>query len=1168
MATKWTDAQKNAIYSRNGTVLVSAAAGSGKTAVLVERVIQRLTDKEKPTNVENILVVTFTKAAAGEMKERINKSLSELIKNNPSDSFLKRQKMFLPNADICTMDSFCSRLVRENFQSLDISPDFTILSDTEHSLMKNDILTMVLDEIYESNAPENSALLELFSNGRNDRSLQSTILGIYEYAMSSPDPEKWIDDCFDCYFENVTAEKSVWGEYALSRVREMLYYLREKTDRILLDAGEEDKLGITAHNSTKNFEEQLKNAISLVENGGNWDEIRSAVNSFRLDTFGRFKSEEKDVRYWEIKDRCDSLKGDFGKISDIMCCTAEEFKSDIEYLKPIMFALKNCILKFMRLLLETKRESNSYYFGDVLHMALTLLIKDGKRTPVAEELCDNYDEILIDEFQDTNRAQNCLFNAISKNSENLFMVGDVKQSIYRFRQAMPEIFISYKDSFTDYNGKDYPAKISLDCNFRSRKGIVDGINFFFDTLMTRDVGDISYTDGEQLVYAADYSETDNEDVSVHIVRAESGITDEAHYIGSLIDGLIKSGMTVGKKGEERPLKYSDICILLRGMKDKASEYAGALNGMGIPTYYKKSGGFFDNPEIVIMMSLLSVIDNPVQDVPLMSVMLSPLFPFCEDDLAKMRCDNRSGNVYSLIKSNYETDEKCRYFIDTLDKLRVLSVTQGIGDLIRRIFEITSFDSVAGAMDNGEKRELNLQMLINYAENYEKNGGRGLTGFLRYVDKLRKIGSDFEDANTLSENDNVVRIMSIHKSKGLEFPVVILANSSVGFVKDNKSKAITDKTMGIGALRFDSRTNQEFETQPYVSLKIKNELEELSETMRVLYVALTRAKEKLYIVGSMSNPEKAIREIYSKYYTGNCKNAVALSLCNNFLQWIILCMLQHPSTGKLAGELGILNRHETDTPVKINFKIAEPPVIEITENSEKVKEKADKEILGIIKEKVNYKYPYAQLSEISLKYTASGLSHSDVEKYLASDNPAFMGKDELTPAQKGTVVHKFMEKCDMIKAGESVKEELDRLVAEQCFTQAEANAVNTDKLETFFNSDVFKRIMSAEKFMREKEFTMSVPAYFALNDIPETAKSEKVIIQGVIDGVIVNKDTAEIIDYKTDKVSTEKELIDRYSQQMRIYKNAVSECFGIEKIKVTLYSFGLSKEISVNLEKNT
>ena len=1180
MSREWTDAQRKAINSRNGSVLVSAAAGSGKTAVLVERVIQRIIDKNNPTNVENILVVTFTKAAAGEMLERISKSLDDLIKKNPTDKFLKRQKMFLPSANICTIDSFSNSIVKDNCQLLDVSPDFTMLDKNELNLLEKDIINEILEEVYSENTPDSNALLELFSNGKDDVNLINSIFQIYKFSISSANPVKWIEDHFAFYFEDVPVEQTIWGKYCLERVKSILEYALVKCDKILIDAGDDNKVGVTARESIIGAVADMKYALDLINNNGKWDDIKNIVDGLKTNGFGLFKSAEKDEHYFEISGRTKALDKDFISLRAIMTCYSEDFKNDIEYLRPIMSAFKNCVLKFSKRLEEVKKEKNAYDFPDILHMALDLLVvenPDGtySKTPLATEMSEKYDEILIDEFQDTNEAQDTLFNAISKSGSNMFMVGDVKQSIYRFRHAMPEIFMGYKDRYPDYDEKadNYPAKIMLDKNFRSRQGIVEGINFFFDFLMTRKMGDIDYKNGDGLVSGASFSETDNKDVHLHIVEGpyskKSNFGFEIEYVGKTIKELVESGMTVGNKDNERPIRYSDICILARKLSNKAEAIVRGLAEMGVPAHFEKKMGFFDNAEIITMISLLNVIDNPVQDVPLVSVMLSPMFPFTEDDLARMRCQNRKGSIYELLKENYETDNSVKYFLDTIYQLRMLSVTLGVGELIRRILEITSYDSVVGAMENSEKHVLNLQLLIDYAEKFEANGGHGLSGFIRYVDKLRKNQFDLDESNLVSENDDAVKLETIHGSKGLEYPVVFIMGCTENFGGRGGAKTIVDRTMGIGTICYDKERNIEFKTQPYATVKLKNHLEELSEEVRIYYVAMTRAREKLYITGNFYKPESKIKEIYDRFYTGDEDNSVALSLAGNFMQWSILTAIQHPSAYALCRESGIMNCQSRETESKLDFAIVQPPaIIEISEVEETEKAPVDEMMLDTINKKVSYKYPYAEFASMPIKYSASRVGENAGVLYVATENPAFMGKDELTPAQRGSLAHKFLEKCDFALVEKSVEAEVERLKNEGVFTESEADAINITSIKNFISSDLFIRIKSAEKFVREKQFTMTAPLSFVRKDLPDGAEGESVVLQGIMDGLIINGNSGEIIDYKTDRVDTAEELCDRYREQMRVYKVAAEQCFGLENVTVTLYSFGLSKEISVNLEKNT
>lgn len=1170
MARQWTDAQKQAIESRDGTVLVSAAAGSGKTAVLVERVIEYITDQNNPVDIEKLLVVTFTKAAAAEMKERISKRLGELICEQPENQYLKRQKMYLPNAQISTIDSFCSKLVKDNFEKADVAPDFTALSDVEHKIMKQEVAVEVLEELYSLPVSETDAFLRLFSNGRSDEGLINSILSLYEFAMASQNPEFWIETAFSDYFDDLPIHETRWGKYCLNRVESILKYIVIKANDIIADAPENSSLFGAFTNDLTPIISSVENILKMIEyTPEKWDEIRTATELVKFNRIPTVPKDEKDCYYDELKARRDSIKKYLESATAILICNEKEYKEDMEYLRPIMSVLKKCTTRFMKLLSQRKNENNAYYFSDILHLTLKILVdfnEDGTytKTTLAKELSENYAEILIDEFQDNNEAQDTLFSVISNNNGNKFMVGDVKQSVYRFRQAMPQIFMRYKDSFEEFKGDNYPAVIGLDKNFRSREGVIKGINYFFDFLMTRNTCGIDYSNGEQLAFGGNYELSDEADVSVHIVETNNqksvDLVAEARHIGTVIKELVSSGTLVGKKDEEHPIQYKDICILMKSVKDKAHIVARELNSMGIPAHFQKKGGFFESREVMTMTSMLKVIDNPVQDVPLVSVMLSPLFPFTEDDLAKYRCNERHGSFYNVIKKHYDTDEKVKAFLDSLSVFRTLSVTMDVGSLIRRVLEYTSYDSIVGAMDNGEKRVLNIEMLINYAENYEASGGSGLSGFIRYLEKIRKYDKSIDGANEISESDNVVRIMTIHKSKGLEFPVVFVANCSSMFNRSEFSKVRINRNLGVATSRYFPDIHKDITTLPVNTIRLFDNEEDSAEQIRALYVAMTRAEEKLYLVGAMHNPIEKIEKLYYSCYGNFVDNTIPILTRSNFMQWIILAMMNHPA---LDYDF-LLNRCINPDSPNIDFGIFE----KIETIDEVVEEKkifeCDDELLNTVSEKLAYKYLFKSVSDIPIKYAASAVKSEQNFKYLASENPAFYGSGEFTPAQRGTLTHRFMEICDFDRAYHNIDDEIARVVDKNLFVQKEADALNINNVKAFFKSDVYNRIRNAEKYLREQEFSMLVSLSQVNENVPDVVKDESVIVQGIIDGLIVNGENGEIVDYKTDRVDTMEELCERYKEQMNIYKKAAKECFGLQNITVTLYSFHLSKEISLKL----
>lgn len=1169
---KWTPAQKCAINSLDGTILVSAAAGSGKTAVLVERIIERITRPQNPSSVDRLLVVTFTKAAASEMKNRLSDAISKRLEKDPSNVFLKRQKLYLSEAQVCTMDSFCGRLVKENFELLSISPDFIMLSDNENKIVLSEAADEILNDIYENGSEDELCLLELFTNQKDDGTLKSLLIKMYDLAMADCDPEKWIDKAFQPYFDDAPIEKSTCGEYMLSLLREKICFILEKIDKVFLDVQGSGKLETAVNDDLNLPESVLKSTLERLDSGAPWNSIRETLGDISFNQFARFKKEEKDELYEQTKARRDIIKKETESLNSLLICTAEDYEDDIKQLRPVMTALKNSVKKFIHRVADVKSENNSYYFTDILHFALDLLYEtneNGERvkSKLANELSGEFDEILIDEFQDTNEAQVALFNAVSKDGSNEFIVGDVKQSIYAFREACPEIFVSLLNKTPKFDSENYPAKIYLDSNFRSRKGVVDAVNFFFDFLMVSKLGGLDYKETERLRFSAvGFDENDNVDTQVHIVESDdprtSNLVKESQYIGGLINQMVSSRMTVGRGEDKRPVKYSDICILLRTVKDKAAVMAGELVKMGIPVHYKKEGGFFDNAEIMTVISLLRVIDNPLSDVPLLSVLLSPLTAFTEDDVAELKAEMPNASLYSVLKANENKSEKAKQVIEMLKVFRTLSVTLSVADLIRRIYEVTAFDCVVSAMDSGERRALNLQKLVIYAENYSAGGSFGLSGFLRYIDKLQKNGYDLEAAETVSENDDTVRIMSYHKSKGLEFPVVILGCMSAKFRKESKEKLPVSKNLGAGALRFIAEENREIKTLGHLAVIKKNEDENTAENLRLLYVAMTRAEEKLILVGSVYNPQKKITNLFYENSVGEENIHTAIKNIDSFFDLVLFSMIKHPSFSALPFVNNLQGRTKANTDSKIEVHFCEEPEAadEITEKEEVFL--PDSALTEKIKEKVSFTYPYDYLSGIDVKYTASSMDKTYESEYFASENPSFLSENKITPAKRGTLIHKFMEVCDMKKASLNIDAETERLIQNGTFTQEEAKALDKNKIRKFFKSDMFSRVLSAEKFLREKEFTMSVPLNLVLNE-PKNLDGESAVVQGVVDGFIVNGENGEIIDYKTDRVKSADELCERYKTQMWVYKKAATECFGVKNIKVTLYSFELSKEISVN-----
>lgn len=1167
----WTKDQQNAIDARGGTILVSAAAGSGKTAVLVERVTQRIIDRENPCDVDKILMVTFTRAAAAEMRERISTSLTSILEQDPTNSHIRRQLMLLPQSKICTIDSFCNDFVRENFHRLGISPDYKILDNSEQEVLQSEAVSEVLEELYGEGSPAFDELLDLFMKGRSDEQLGNAICQIYKFTGAYPFPEEWLNNARSLYSAE-SGKSELWMQIILEYVRSSCVYaerILESALSILSTAPPlEEKYAPSIISGLNGISEIYDFAVSE-----DWDGAMNAVKAFKFTALGRVPKEYSgSYEQTAVKSRRETVSKLVKKLNDVFCATSEENKEDLEALQPVAQKLFDAVERFGVIYNEKKSERNTLEFSDIEHLALKLLIekdKDGKicRTDLTEEISNSYVEILLDEYQDTNEAQDSLFWAISKNESNLFMVGDVKQSIYRFRQAMPEIFLAKRKGMPLYDGKTYPACINLDRNFRSRAGVAGMVNFVFRQLMSEQLGEMEYTAQEELVPAAQYPPSPTPDVELHLVLGD-GETDitvsEARHVAATIRRLMDEGTTVSAGGTERPLEYRDICILLRSTKDIADKYVEELSANGIPAWTETKGGFFGVTEIRVMLSLLRVIDNPIQDVPLLSVMMSSIYGFTPDETSKIRMKDRKLPLYScVVNSALDGDERCQSFIDSIAKLRRLSATLPSDELIRRIYEETSYPAIVGVMSDSGRRRANLRLLLNYAAKYEAAGYKGLSGLIHYIDKLEQRRADLATASDLSEAADVVRVMSIHKSKGLEFPVCIIGNCSKKFNEmSRRGDMILQSGIGVGLKRRDAETMRRFTTLPHTAAKLALEREELSEELRVLYVAMTRAREKLILIVNEKKDFPKRLEKLSAGITEELKvDPFFVRTCKSYGDWLLTAALRHPDAKVLRDEAGMedVKLLESDFKLRIEQNTADENAVY---NDIEETESESAEFLNEISERLGYKYPYAELSSIVSKRAASDAPEREIdEEYFASSRPSFMEEGGLTAAQRGTALHKFLQFSDYKSAANNPRAERDRLVSMGFLTEQEGKSFDFTRVKSFFTSDLGKQILSAENVWREYKFAKLVPASRYAPDI-EKAENEEVLIQGIADCIFEHDGKLVIVDYKTDRVETPEELVSRYKHQMEVYCEALSECLGMAVEKTVLYSFSLGCEVEV------
>lgn len=1169
---KWTVDQQKAIDGRKGTLLVSAAAGSGKTAVLVERVIRRICDSENPCGVENLLIVTFTNAAAAQMKEKISAAIGKKIALDPTDKRLRRQQMMLPCASICTIDSFCINLVRENFHTLGIAPDFSLLDGDKLSVLRSQAVSAVVDELYANPTENFLQLTELISDTRDDSKLIEAVLRLHELSQAYPFPELWLRSLAENFSNPSPAAESPWGRIIINNAIQLACACIADINhciKLLADEPElEAKYRPTFEEDCRIFE-TLLNALSTE----NWDGIIESVQGIKFPRMATapkgYESAGKEI----CKGLRDNYKSRMKTLAKYFIISEQEHGEDIESLSPLVSELISVVLKFSEEFRRLKLEENGADFSDTLHLALKLLIVpiDGgyAKTPLAVALAENYAEILVDEYQDVNEAQDMIFTALSKDESNLFMVGDVKQSIYRFRQAMPEIFLGRRDGLQEYADGNYPAKVTLGKNFRSRSGVTEIVNFIFSALMSRDAGGLEYDKSEYLEAAAAYPESNGADTEICLIEAEKENmrTAQARYAANYIEKAIAEGMTVTDGGVQRPARYKDFCILLRSVKRSAREFVDEFEARGIPFTCETDEDILSAPEIMFMISLLKIIDNPVDDIPLTAAMLSPVFGFTSDDLAVMRTKLRKGSIYHCLVNHAENgDEKSAAFLERLAEMRRIASTVSAGELIRRLIEETGYGAIVGSMKDSQKRKANLHSFIDLAKKYESTGQKGVSGFIRFVDAVSKSGSGMKAGNSESEASDSVKIMTIHKSKGLEFPVCFLAACERKYsTLSLRDDMLIAPQSGIGLKCVENYAK--FDTLPRVAAGIEIKKAEHSEELRILYVALTRPKEKLVVLASSSDWNKDLSKIAASIRSERLIDPYTVIGFSSYADCILSTLIRHPDAHALRNAAGIDSSVVLPCKTPLRTEIIREEIEELELGSETETALPNKETVEEIRSRLEYVYPYASLDGIAAKRIASKLNPEEIGgEYFATREPSFVGRDKLTPAQRGTATHRFMQFADYARAGEDFEKELERLISEGMLTETEGKVVDRKSISQFFSGGLAKRILAAEKIYREYTFTASVPLIEMEPELtPGQAHGETVVIQGAVDCAFVENGELVIVDFKTDKASDGSELAEKYRDQLSVYRRCLAEVLDLPVKQTIIYSFRLGECIEITKE---
>ncbi|MFZ2539932.1 MAG: helicase-exonuclease AddAB subunit AddA [Oscillospiraceae bacterium] len=1176
---KFTKHQQEAIDVTNGNILVSAAAGSGKTAVLTQRVIKLLTG-ENPIPADKLVIVTYTVAAANEMRRRISDKLAEKIEGDPTNRTLQSQQLLLANAKISSIHSLCSSLIRDNFQILGVSSDIKIADETELNLIKNDAINEVLEKYYDENESDFLELVE-FTCTRDDKKLISLILSIYNFIRSFSFPLSFLDESEQMYTKSPSIEHNIWTDFVSVHIIDALSNCIGILEGCIDDMSI-DEIVMDKYSEAFSFDiVQLKYIKGLLQSKRFADASQCMVDieKVRLGVIRKYE----DAEFLDyLKDRRKKVYFIVDNIKEkYMSFSEADFEDDVNILKPKIKILFCIVREVYTLIEQKKQDANIIDYSDLEHFAVKLLVnrtENGyKKTDIAYELSDNIEQIMIDECQDINEVQNLIFKLLSKDETNIFMVGDVKQSIYRFRQAMPKLFMDKKKQFPVYNEEKHTntsnGTITLESNFRSRKEVCDVVNYIFSQIMSEDIGEINYNDDEKLIVGASYEDKEDVFPEVHIIDYTKDNDDqksivEARYVAKMIKKMVADKFQVIDGDKKRACKYKDFAILLRKKKDISTTYANELIANGVPCFSDTSEGYFAEYEIMVILNLLKVIDNPLLDVSLLSVLMSPMFGFSADKVTRIRLAKKNTPLYlALSKLALSGDIECQQFIEVLSHFRQKASLLPTDEIIQEIYDKTDFIAIANALGNGEKKNANLRLMLSYAKKYERIGTNGLSGFIRYIDRVIDSKQDFSCANTTSKNANTVSIMSIHSSKGLEFPICIVGDCAKGFNKQeiNTSPYQMNAELGFSMKITQPENLKSYTSLPFEAIKLKREKETISEEMRVLYVALTRAKEKLIMVMTFENAENKIRNIVDSCSLNEKPSPYEVYSYNNFASWIISALIRHPNFDNIRKEIG-----RTSLPIKCaDFKVAGYIVktdkvdAEVLEKQESTAVVSD-EIADRLLKAFSFQYENAPLTQIPAKLTVTQIAkQANTSEVVLKARPSFMQKQKITPAERGTILHNFMQFANFANAKNNLVGEITRLVEQGYLTKEQADALNIVKIEAFLNSSLYQRMIKGD-MLREYKFNFFIKAGEVDEKLKLPHSEAEIFIQGIADCLIIEDDGIVIVDYKTDYVDNDVILINRYYDQLRLYKSAIEEIFGRNVKQCLLYSLHLEKEIEISV----
>ncbi len=1176
MAIQLTREQQAAVSDRGGSLLVSAAAGSGKTKVLVQRLLDRCLGDEG-CDIDQFLIITYTRAAAAELRGRIAQELNERLADAPDDRRLRRQLLRVYRADIKTIDAFCTALVRENIHllpgqdGLSLSQDFRVLDDSEAALLRQRVLPRVLEEFYEELTPGGALLADGFGFGRDDRSLEELVLDLYGKLQSHAYPEAWLAEQMALWRDPSSGGGD--GPYGrllrgglTRKARHWMAVLEDSREEMRCDGALERAYGGAFAQGAA----CLRTLAEAAETG--WDQVGGAVPAWpRLNAARNCAVPELKAMLQSRWARC---KREIAAALAPFTVTGVQAEEDMARVAPAMEALGDLCLAFSRAYGREKLRRNAADFSDQEHYAVALLIgPDGQPTEVARTVADRYREVMVDEYQDTNQVQNAIFDALSGGGRRLFAVGDVKQSIYRFRLADPTIFLEKYGTFPDYTeaAEGEPRRILLSRNFRSRQPVLDAVNFVFQAVMSRDMGEMDYGADEKLNFGADYlPPREGCQTEFHLIHVPSGgrALTEARFVAQRVRRLLDEGFPVTDEttGALRPCRESDIVVLLRSPGPRLRWYAQAMGEAGVPCSTGESEDFFSAMEVAVTYSLLQILDNPRQDVPLIAVLRSPVFGFTPDRLAVIRGNHPSGDFYDALAAS--EDQDCRDFLALLDALRLESKDMSVYRLIWRLYDQLHMLAVFGAMSGGDRRRENLVAFSQHAQSFEAAGYKGLFAFVSHLRFLLENGRQPETA--AGSNGEGVRIMSIHRSKGLEFPIVILADLSKEFNRqDLQTPVLVHPRLGLGPMFIDLDRRLKYPTLARRAVESAMSREARSEEMRVLYVGMTRAKEKLILVASMKNTAKRLGDLTALSALPVPPETV--DGARSAAEWVMLPLLRRREAAPLramAGmEEGLFDPME-DTPWIV--ALHEEEQSSGLREAEEERQAPPPPEPPVDREALEFRYPYQAECLLPSKLTATQLkgrlADSEIAEhtapvYVPSDfsRPRFLeGEAPLTPSQRGTATHLVMQYLPL--DGDPADTVAD-LVERRLLTRQQGAAVDLTAIRRFLASPLAEELRRADSVQREYRFSILVPAseYF-----PQAAAGEELLLQGVVDLFAQTPEGVTVVDFKTDYVTAETlaEKTAYYRPQLTAYSAALARILDRPVVRRVLYFFRTGDAVEV------